>query len=71
MESFQIDIINPKALNLLKELAELKLIAIKPANENKFLNIVGKLRIKASKNVPSAEEIATEVEAVRSARYGK
>ncbi|MFP9099315.1 hypothetical protein ACLI09_09695 [Flavobacterium sp. RHBU_24] len=71
MESFQIDIINPKALNLLKELAELKLIAIKPANENKFLNVVEKLRNKALKNVPSAEEIAAEVEAVRSERYAK
>jgi hypothetical protein len=72
MESFQIDILNPKAIALLNDLAAQKLIAMKPAGGNTFLSIVEKLRDKASKeNVPTPEEIEADVQAVRTKRYAK
>jgi len=71
MESFNIEIINPKAKSILKGLANLNLIKIqknKPANE--FSELLKKLR-----NNPEAplsfDEITKEVEAVRAKRYEK
>jgi len=71
MESYQIDILNPKALQLLKDLAELKLIAFKPTPEDNFLEAVNDLRRKAAAAPPSLEDITKEVEIVRSKRYAK
>lgn len=72
MESFQIDILNPKAIALLNDLAEQKLIAMKPTGSNTFLSIVEKLRDKASKEKAlTPEEIEAEVNAVRNKRYEK
>jgi hypothetical protein len=71
METFRIDILNPKALNILKDLAELKLIKIqKDDNKSDFTDLVKKLR-KQSKNGISFDEITNLVEEVRSSRYGK
>ncbi len=70
METFQVDILNPKAVQLLKDLAELKLISIK-RSDDKFLATVEKLRKKASTDVPSLEEITAEVENIRTKRYAK
>lgn len=51
MDTIQVDIINPKATKLLKNLADLNLISIR---ENKidadFLKIVNKIRAKAKKS---------------------
>lgn len=70
--TLQVDILNPKATNLLKNLADLNLISIKGSKEDGFMKIVKKLRLKASKNAPlPIEEITREVEFVRSKRYGK
>ncbi len=71
MESLQIDILNPKAGRLLKELASLGLIAIKPASDDGFLQVVERMRAKAKDNGPSLEEITKEVELVRAGRYAK
>lgn len=71
MNSMRIDILNPKAEKLLKDLEDLDLIAIRESNENAFLNIVNKIREKAKTSSPSLEEITKEVEAVRSKRYAK
>lgn len=72
MESYQIDILNPKATKLLKSLADLKLISIRPAQENGFLKAVAAIRQNAKEiGVPSLEEITKEVDAVRSERYAK
>ncbi|MDZ7648252.1 MAG: hypothetical protein U5K54_14320 [Cytophagales bacterium] len=69
MESLRIDIINPKAKRIIKELAELNLITIRDKNPLKsFENLLDKLRNK--KNI-SVEEITKEVELVRTKRYGK
>ena len=66
----RIDILNPKAAKLLKDLAALDLIAIKDTSKNGFAGVLKKLRSKA-KSAPSLEDITTEVEIVRSKRYAK
>ncbi len=71
MKTYQIDILNPKAARLLQDLADLKLISIKETKKQDFLDIVTKLRKKASSNVPTLEEITKEVEMVRAERYAK
>ena len=71
MTSLQIDILNPKAEKILKELADLNLIAIKKTKSDSFLKIVDKIRKKAKSNPISLEEITKEVESVRAKRYAK
>jgi hypothetical protein len=68
METIRIEILNPKANQLLKDLADLNLIKIKPKSTIK--EILEKTRRNAE-YVPSLEEITAEVEEVRQARYGK
>lgn len=70
MQTYQVDILNPKAVRLLQDLADLELISIKPTEDN-FLNAINKLRSKAADNPPSLEEITKEVEAVRAKRYAR
>ena len=71
MKTYQIDLLNPKAARLLQDLAGLKLISIKETKKQDFIDIVTKLRKKASSNVPSLDEITKEVEMVRAERYAK
>lgn len=71
MNTLQIDILNPKAGKLLKDLASLGLIEIRPIEKDAFLKTVERIRNKAKKEIPSLEEITKEVELVRSRRYGK
>ena len=68
METLRIEIVNPKAKRLLKDLADLNLITIDKMDDIKleFKNLLSKLR---SDTVPSIEEITREVEIVRSSRY--
>jgi len=68
METIKVDILNPKARKLLKELADLNLISIRKSTKSEFSEVVRKLRSK-SKTPPNLDEIAHEVEAVRSKRY--
>jgi len=70
MNSFQVDILNPKATKLLKDLADMELIAIRNTSKSGFATVLKKLRSKA-KSVPGLEEITKEVELVRSNRYAK
>ena len=67
--TLHINILNPKATRLLKELEDLKLISIQKEKESNFLNVVGKLRKKATNQAPSIDEITKEVESVRAKRY--
>ena len=69
--TFQVDILNPKATKLLKNLADLNLISIQENQEDGFLKTVRKLRTKAAKVPPTMEEITKEVEIVRSKRYAR
>jgi len=71
MKTYQIDLLNPKAARLLQDLADLKLISIRETKKQDFIDIVTKLRKKASSNVPSLDEITKEVEMVRAERYAK
>jgi hypothetical protein len=69
MESLRIDIVNPKAKSLLKDLADLDLIRIKKEKiKSEFVELLDKLRI-GSNDAPSLDDITAEVEAVRKARY--
>ena len=71
MTSIRVDILNPKAEKILKELADLNLIAIRNVKGDNFLKIVNKIRKKAKTNPISLQEITKEVELVRQKRYAK
>jgi hypothetical protein len=68
--SLRIDILNPKVVKLLNDLAELNLITINKDSKAGFNEMLEKLRFN-SKSAPSLEEITKEVEKVRSKRYEK
>lgn len=68
--SIRIDILNPKAIKLLKSLADLDLISIKEESQKGFADVLKKLRLNA-KSAPSLDEITNEVEKVRAKRYEK
>lgn len=71
MESLKIEIVNPKAKNIIKNLADMDLIRIKKEKvKNEFAKLLAKLR-RNSDQAPSLEEITKEVESVRKARYEK
>lgn len=70
MNTMRVDILNPKAAKLLKDLADMNLIAIKDTSKNGFTSVLKKLRSKA-KLAPTFDEITNEVELVRSKRYAK
>jgi hypothetical protein len=70
--SYQVDILNPKADKLLKDLADLKLISLTKTSKDPFLAEVKRLRKKAAAiKAPSLEEITNEVETVRAKRYAR
>ncbi len=71
MQTYQVNILNPKAAKLLQDLADLNLISIKQTSEDSFLKVINKLRSKAADNPPSLNDITKEVETVRAKRYGK
>jgi len=70
MNTMRIEILNPKAVKLLKDLADLNLITIQDNSKNGFAKVLKKFRSK-SKFTPSLDEITQEVEVVRSKRYAK
>ena len=70
MNTLQVDILNPKAAKLLKDLADLNLIAIRNTSKNGFATVLKKLRSKV-KTAPTFDEITHEVKLVRSKRYAK
>lgn len=71
METLRIDILNPKAKSLLKNMADLDLIKIKKGKvKSEFTELLEKFRANAE-NAPSLDEITAEVESVRKARYEK
>ena len=71
METIQIDILNPKAKKLLRNLADLSLIKInKPKDKSDFSSLLEKLRAEPKDEI-SLDEITNEVEQVRKSRYEK
>jgi hypothetical protein len=71
MDTMQIDILDPKARKLLKNLAEMNLISIRKPSDDGFLNLVNKIRTKGKNTPPSLDEITKEVEIVRAKRYAE
>jgi hypothetical protein len=70
METLKIDIINPKAKRIIKDLADMNLINIRDKDPIKsFKALLDKLRSKEKRI--SLSEITKEVELVRSKRHGK
>ena len=72
METYQIEVLEPKAKKLLKDLEDLKLIKIrkKVDAEQLFFKTVKKIRnVKGRK--PSEKEIQAAVEEVRSEMYNE
>ncbi|MDP9048164.1 MAG: hypothetical protein M3N14_08495 [Bacteroidota bacterium] len=69
MDTMEIDILDPKARKLLKNLADMNLISIRKSSNDKFLSLVHKIRAKAKNTQLSLDEITKEVEIVRSKRY--
>ncbi len=68
MESIRIDILNPKAKQLLKNLADLDLIRItKREVRSEFIELLSKLRTNSA--TATLEEITKEVEEVRKLRH--
>jgi len=72
MEALRIEILNPKVKTILKQLADLNLIAISKTDSPsvELKNLLKKLRSK-SKEVPSLDDITKEIEIVRTERYAK
>ena len=70
MNTMRVNILNPKAARILKELADLNLIDIQDTSKNGFASVLKKLRTK-SKTAPSLAEITNEVELIRNKRYAK
>ncbi len=72
MEALRIEILNPKVKTILKQLADLDLIAISKTDSPSIAlkNLLKKLRTK-SDNAPSLDDITKEVEIVRAERYAK
>ena len=70
MEALKIEILNPKALQLIKGMQELKLIKVSDAPISSLKAYLKKMR-RNSSSAPSLEEITKIVEDVRAKRYAK
>lgn len=71
MQTYQVNILNPKAVKLLEGLAELNLISMTPNAINEFQEVLDQIRTQAGSDAPSLEEITKEVEIVRAGRYAR
>jgi len=70
MEALKIEILNPKAVKLLKGMQELNLIRVSEEPASKIKAYLKKMRRRA-KTAPTLEDITKLVEEVRADRYGK
>jgi len=70
MEALKIEILNPKAMQLIKSMQELKLIKISDEPVSALKAYLKKTRRNAN-SAPSLNEITKIVEEVRTKRYGK
>ena len=68
MDALRIEILNPKALQLIKGMQDLKLIKVSEAPSSKLKEYLKKTRRNATA-APSDKEIANIVEDVRGKRY--
>jgi hypothetical protein len=70
MEALKIEILNPKALQLIKGMQDLKLIKVTDEPISALQGYLKKMRQKSS-SAPDLEEITKIVEEVRAKRYAK
>lgn len=70
MEAFKIEILNPKAMQLIKGMQDLNLIKITDNTVSALQNYLSKMRENAD-TVPSLDELANLVDEVRTERYAK
>jgi hypothetical protein len=71
METIRVDILNPKAKSILRNLADLNLIRIKSTRvKSELKDLLNRLR-ENKDETPTLEEITSEVELVRKSRYEK
>ena len=70
MEAIKIEIINPKALQLIKGMEELKLIKVSEEPVSTLKAYLKKMR-RNSSTAPGLDEITKIVEEVRAKRYAK
>ncbi len=68
MNTIQVNILNPKADIILKDMEKQNLISIKRTSDKNLRSVLNNLRSNA-KNAPSLKEITKEVELVRTKRY--
>ena len=70
MEAFKIEILNPKAMQLIKGMQALNLIKISEDKVSTLQAYLKKMR-KNTAPVPNLDEIAAMVDEVRTERYAK
>jgi hypothetical protein len=70
MNTIQVNILNPKADIILKDMEKQNLIAIQKPSKSTLQSVLNNLRSNA-KTAPSLKEITKEVELVRAKRYAK
>ena len=70
MEAFKIEILNPKALQLIKGMQELKLIKVSDEPVSVLKTYLKKMR-RNSSSAPGFDEITKIVEEVRAKRYAQ
>jgi hypothetical protein len=70
MEALKIEILNPKALKLIKDMQELKLIRVSDEPVSAMKAYLKKMRRNAS-SAPDLDAITSIVEDVRAKRYAK
>lgn len=68
MDTMLINILNPKAAQLLKDMEDMELISIQKPEESDFASVLKKLRSN-SDSTPTLEEITAEVDSERTKRY--
>ena len=70
MKTIELNILNPKANFILKDLIKKNWITIQKPSKSTLQSVLNNLRSKA-KTAPSLKEITKEVELVRAKRYAK
>lgn len=70
MDALRIEILNPKALQLIKGMQDLKLIKVSDEPSSALKTYLKKMRSRSAM-VPDEDEILSIVEDVRAKRYGK
>ncbi|MGJ7030809.1 hypothetical protein [Niabella hirudinis] len=70
MEALRIEILNPKALKLIKGMQELDLIRVRSEPATKLKSYLKEMRRKAQ-SAPDLDEITAIVEDIREARHAK